>query len=262
MNLTIVDYFGYNLSPQERMDCIKNAGFSGVMLLWTNYFDKDYKDFPKYARSADLYVENAHAPYMNANYLWEDSSKGRDYTQEIIMCIEDCANYGIPTLVMHPENKVGNKGVELPNDFTIGIDRLKEIVDVAERLNVNIAIENMSRYEFLDCIFDSIQSKRLGFCFDSGHWNLFMPEVDLLNLYGDKIMALHLHDNDGANDWHSLPYTSKIRWDIIAAKLKLLNYGGASALEVGNAQFEHIKEPDEFLHFAIERAKAFHQCYR
>ena len=42
MNLSIVDYFGYNLSPQERLRLIKEAGFGGVMLLWAGYFDKDY----------------------------------------------------------------------------------------------------------------------------------------------------------------------------------------------------------------------------
>lgn len=31
---TIVDYFGFNLSPQERMKAIKSAGFDGVILLF------------------------------------------------------------------------------------------------------------------------------------------------------------------------------------------------------------------------------------
>lgn len=46
---TIVNYFGYDLSPQERMKAIKTAGFDGVILLWANYFDSDYKEFLKYA---------------------------------------------------------------------------------------------------------------------------------------------------------------------------------------------------------------------
>ena len=259
MNLSIVDWFGHPLSPQERMRHIKEAGFSGVMILWADYFDSDYKQFPRYASDAGLYVDHAHAPYMNANYLWEDSARGQCYEQEISSCIEDCAHYNIPTLVMHPENKSGNKVVELPADFRFGIDRLKRIVETAERLHVNIAIENMSRHEFLDCIFREIQSERLGFCFDSGHWNLFTPEVDLLDLYGDKLMALHLHDNDGTDDWHALPSSGNICWDNIAAKLKALGYNGALALEVGNTKFEHIKTPDEFLRLAVEKAlEAYH----
>ncbi len=79
MKYTIVDYFGYNLSSQGRMKSIKQAGFDGVILLWADYFDEDYKDFPKYAEKEGLYVENAHAPYVQANSIWEDTIAGIDY---------------------------------------------------------------------------------------------------------------------------------------------------------------------------------------
>ena len=255
MNLSIVDWFGYNLSPQERMRFIKEAGFDSVLLLWADYFDKDYKQFPEYARSAGLTVENAHAPYMNANSLWEDTVNGEIACDELISCVEDCAVYGIPTLVMHPENKNGTETAPLPSDFAIGLDRMKRIVDTAERLGVNIAVENMSRPEYLDRILKNIQSERLGFCFDSGHCNVFMSDVDLLSLYGDKLMALHLHDNDGINDWHSLPFSGNVTWNEIADKLSRISYGGAIALEVGNKQFEHVEKPGEFLKLAVESAE-------
>ena len=93
MNLSIVDWFGYNLPPRDRMRAIKEAGFSGVMLLWADYFDKDYKLFPDYARNAGLIIDNAHAPYLNANHLWEDTIDGQEAYQEIITCLEDCAAY-------------------------------------------------------------------------------------------------------------------------------------------------------------------------
>jgi sugar phosphate isomerase/epimerase len=255
VDIAIVDWFGYNLPPQERMRLIKEAGFSAVLLLWADYFDKDYKQFPEYARNAGLNIENAHAPYMNANALWEDTINGQAACNEIIACVEDCAAHGIPTLVMHPENKSGTETVELPTSFTIGIERIKRVIDAAEKSNVNIAVENMSRPEYLESIFTNIQSKKLGFCFDSGHCNVFTPAVDLLSLYGDKLMALHLHDNDGVDDWHSLPFSGYIAWDEIAVKLNRFSYDGAIALEVGNKRFENIKEPEEFLKIAVESVK-------
>ena len=255
MNLSIVDWFGYNLSPQHRMRVIKEAGFTGVMLLWADYFDKDYKLFPEYARNAGLNIDNAHAPYSNANHLWEDTIDGQEAYQEIITCLEDCAVYNIPTLVMHPENKKGTETVSLPYDFSVGIERIKRIIEAAERLNVNVAMENMSRPEYLERIFQDIQSERLGFCFDSGHCNVFTPDVDFLSLYGDKLMALHLHDNNGADDWHALPFTGNIIWSDIGRKLKELSYARPIALEVGNTKFEHIEKPEEFLKLAVESAE-------
>jgi len=254
MDLSIVDYFGYNLSPKERMRLIKQAGFSSVMLLWTGEFDSDYKLFPEYARAAGLCVENTHSAYWGYNDLWKDGPKGQKFMDEMIEAIKDCANYGIPTMVMHPEQKKGIKVSRPPREFTVGLERLKRIVDAAERLDVNLAIENMCRPEYLNCIFSSIDSKRLGFCFDSGHWNVFMPDIDLLNLYGDRPMALHLHDNNGKEDWHALPFEGNINWRGVAAGLKAHSYRGAIALEVGNKQLEYIKEPEVFLRLAAERA--------
>jgi sugar phosphate isomerase/epimerase len=43
----------------------------------------------------------------------------------------------------------------------------------------------MNRPEYLERIFQDIQSERLGFCFDSGHCNVFTPNVDFLALYGE-----------------------------------------------------------------------------
>jgi len=91
---------------------------------------------------------------------------------------------------------------------------MRRIIDTAERLSVNIAVKNMSRPEYLGRIFNNIQSERLGFLFDSGHCNVFTPDIDLLSLYGDKLMALHLHDNNGAEDWHSLLFSGNVNWTV------------------------------------------------
>lgn len=249
-NYTIVDWFGYNLSPRERMNAIKSVGFTGVILLWTDQFDSDYKDFPHYAMEAGLYVENTHAPYIEANTLWQDNSIGDEYAKKLMTCIKDCAVYKIPTLVIHPTN--GKTPLPVSN---IGIERLKRIIDKAENLNINVALENMESPQYLEYIFSNIQSKRLGFCFDSGHHNLYSPNLDLLDLYGDKLMAVHLHDNDRKEDMHALPFAGSINWEGLSKKLKEIDYKGAVALETRNTGFEHIKDAKEFLSIAIERAK-------
>ena len=255
MDLTITDYFGYKLSPQERMHLIKEAGFKGIAgLLWQDDFDSDYQSFPEYAVNADLYIENMHGPWRGINDLWDGNKTGQDFTGEILKIIKACSIYEIPTLVLHPEHKNRTVCSELPVKFDVGLDRIKRITDEAERLNINVAIENMCRFEYLDCIFSNIASKRIGFCFDSGHQNIFMPDVDLLTLYKDRLMALHLHDNDGKEDWHALPLLGNINWSNIADRLKKIKYNGAIALEVGNKTLESIKEPGEFLKLAFDRA--------
>lgn len=248
---TIVDYFGHDLSPQERMKAIKTAGFDGVILLWADYFDSDYKDFPSYADKAGLFVENAHAPYMQANAIWEDKIEGESYTEHIIECIKDCSDYRIPTLVVHPINGI----TPLPKQ-NIGLERFKRITDIAEKYNINIAIENQGNPQYIDYVFNEVKSEKLYFCFDSGHEKYYSPQLDLLELYGDKLIALHLHDNDGKDDAHALPFTGVVDWQKISNQLKNLDYQGAIALETLNKGFEHIKDPVAFLTLALQRARA------
>lgn len=74
-------------------------------------------------------------------------------------------------------------------------------------------------------------------------------------MYGDKLMALHLHDNDESADQHRMPFDGNINWDVVMKKLTDINYKGPIALEIMNKGYEHIKEPREFLAIAFERAK-------
>jgi len=246
---TIVDYFGYNLPPPDRMRAIREADFNGVILLWADYFDSDYKRFPEYAEKEGLYVENAHAPYKQSNTLWQDSLEGQEYTSHIIRCIEDCASYQIPTLVVHPAN--GQPPLPLGNT---GLERFKKIIDAAEKHGINLAVENQGNPEYIDYVFKNLRSDRLGFCFDSGHENCYSPALDLLDLYGDKLMALHLHDNNAGEDSHALPFTGTVDWNKISRQLTTLDYQGAIALEILNKGFEPISDPVDFLRIALERA--------
>ena len=257
-NYTIVDYFGYDLSPEDRMKAIRAAGFDGVILLWADYFDPDYKDFPRYAAKEGLFVENTHGPYKGAETIWQDSAAGEEYTEQILACIRDCSTYGIPAMVMHAVNGM----VSLPEDVSLGLERFRRIDDLAERCGVNVAVENQGNPQYLELVFDVDNrfSERLGFCFDSGHENFYSPGRHLLSSYGEKLMALHLHDNNGREDAHALPFTEApegggVDWTEIRRKLQALQYSGAVALETLNKGYEHITDPVEFLRLALERAK-------
>jgi len=253
---TIVDYFGYNLTPTDRMKAIKAAGFDGVVVLWADYFDDDYDRFPSYAEKAGLFVENLHMPYRGANSLWYDNARGQAYTESLYKGIEDCAYHGIPTVVIHPTSKGIIPLPDVPLGQTnIGIERMKRIAGLAERFEVNVAIENMQSPEYIGYILENVKSDRLGFCYDSGHHSCFTPDADLLTKYGHRLAALHIHDNDGTSDAHTLPFEGSINWADIGAKIRACGYDGPCSLEAQNGGFEHITDPVEFLTIALERAK-------
>ena len=124
-------------------------------------------------------------------------------------------------------------------------------------MGINLALENLRKPEYLKYVFSNIKSQKLGFCYDSGHENCYSKEIDLLSTYGHKLMALHLHDNDGIKDQHRMPGEGTINWDATVSKIKKTGYLGPISLEVTN---EFSKEysgisAQEFLLAANEKIK-------
>ena len=119
---------------------------------------------------------------------------------------------------------------------------------------MQISLENLRQTDYLTFVLDQIDSSFLGFCYDSGHHHCRTPNDDLLSMYGSKLMALHLHDNDGTDDQHRLPLDGTINWSETMRQIAGTGYSGAVALEVSNSGYEDLSV-EEFLRVTFERAK-------
>jgi sugar phosphate isomerase/epimerase len=165
----------------------------------------------------------------------------------LLASIEDCKRLNIPTVVAH----LSYSESPPPND--VGLGRTKQIVEMAEQSNVNVAFENTGANAHIHHIFNNIKSERLGFCFDSGHQNLVKTNIDCLKEFGNRLMAMHLNDNDGNNDAHLLPFEGTVDWDKITQQLKYIQYKGAIAFEVDSNKYDYT--PEEFLKKRITEQK-------
>jgi len=254
--LSIFNWFGYReLTHAEGFRLIRQAGFEGV-LLWWDYAEggEDYRLQPELARREGLYVENMHSNFENANDIWDDTQAGQALYEYYLRCVSDCAAFEIPAMVVH----CLRRGVAMPPDTTLGFERFKRIVDRAERLGVNVAMENQRTPEQMALaarLLEEIDSPRFGFCFDSGHHNAReKPDIDMPARFGHRLMALHLHDNDGTDDQHLLPFDGTTDWPAQMRKIAATGYKGPTTLEVVNEGYLDTP-PEEFLALAYERAK-------
>lgn len=251
--ITIYDWFGYQIPNKERYQLIKEAGFDGVLLWWSDGFGRDcfgrndYRRGPQAARESGLYIENIHTPVHNENNLWLDNLDGEAVTDCYLQCVADCAAFEIPTMVVH-----------LPNEDnpinTLGLDRIKRITEKAEQLGVNVAMENLWNLSNLAYVLEQVDSPRIGFCYDSGHHYNHCPDHDLLSIFSSRLMALHLHDNNGSYAQHGLPFDGTTDWSTTMKKIAETGYTGAIAIEAMNWDYEDLSAK-EFLHKAFERAK-------
>lgn len=247
---------GYDVPFDERYKLIKKAGFDCVMLWWSDKFGRGtgYQKDACFARDAGLYIENMHTPVHEQNSLSLDNLEGNSVFQTYLQCVKDCAKYGIPTMVIH-----------LPSDKnpinSLGLERVRKIIDEAETDNIQIAFENLNNLNNLALVLGTFKSQKVGYCYDSCHHYNYASDNDLIKQYGNRLMALHLHDNGGQHNQHQLPFDGHIDLTRVMREISNAGYQGATSLEPMNWDYEQLSI-QQFLDLAYQKAKRLDKMIR
>jgi len=258
--IAIADFFGYDLPYTERCRLIARAGFGAVMLWYGDDFGEIFRseDRSGQARAYGLKIENIHAPFDTINHIWEDSPEGQRLLEGYLRCLEDCAHYNIPTIVMHAD-----RGRTPPPVSELGLERWAALIRRAEGLGVNIAIENLRLAQQIDraqLLLERFDSPHFGFCYDAGHWHARYKDFDWLGRWPHRLMALHLHDNHGGetqnhDDQHLLPFDGTLDWPTQMRAIAATGYHGMLALEINQKKKYKLCRREKFLACAYEGAK-------
>jgi len=205
------------------------------------------KGLHKDLQSTGTAFVDAHAPFgvvEDLNLPLENLRPAMLMRQKL--ALEIIADFGVDSITCH----VG----DTPADFeAYSLDylhdcilrSLDELLPVAERLGITIAIENIwfatSTPEKLLAIIGHFDSANLGLCYDAGHANLMAKDsgvekahpVDAWKRFGPvpydprilekmlpAVTTCHLHDNNGVHDEHLLPGRGTIDWPRIIGLLQ------------------------------------------
>lgn len=173
-----------------------------------------------------LIIENTHADFYRMNSVWAPGYDGDARLDELMRDIAFCGGFGISPMIIHLTN-----GIAPPPVSDIGLRRLETLFEFAKAQNVTLAIENIEAVETTRYILDHYSEKHITFCYDSGHENVWANKTDWLALYGDRLAAIHLHNNYGKSDEHSDPFLGTVDWDSVLPKLRNSSYNGSITLE-------------------------------
>ena len=205
----------------------------------------------------------AHAPFPS----W---LAGEDEYNEYLMRVMEktlagCAYIGCSRLVIHPFFGAYDKALTPEEEWALNMDRYARLIPVAKRYGVRILLENMfssrrgkiytaccSDFEMACRYVDELNKlageELFGFCLDTGHALLLGKNIrDVMAMLGKRILAFHIHDNNGVSDQHVAPYMGILDWNRFMEGLRLLNYRGALSFETDGAVWAFHKEllPDE-----------------
>ena len=240
-----------NVTPQETIHAIKNAGFDGVFLQWYN---KDW-DFSQQeqlilCRKLGLEIPFVHLGYKGINNIWLEGEDGENLVKNYLNDLDVCKSNNIDMVVMH----LTSKSIA-PEPNLIGVERLQRIVDYAEQLNIKVAFENTKIWGYLEYVFSHIKNSNAGICYDAGHCHCHFHDKFSWNMFKNKIFAVHLHDNDKSDDLHLLPFEGTIDWNELSNNLKKANYNGPITLE-SCYRYDYLNMTiEDFYKLSLEKVK-------
>ena len=259
----------------EALSLIKESGFSAIDFNFTEYSHDDIKKAkrcPFFEKSTEILIAHyngllkacekygvevgqTHAPYPT--FVFGADKKFNDYMYAVVKkTIKISAALGAKNIVIHPIFSADlTKKLDIKSENEVNIDFYSSLINIAKECNITICLENMySKYKdkiygdicsdpyeaslLIDTLNEKANKEIFGFCFDSGHATLAGRDpYRTLLILGDRVKALHLHDNNGIVDQHLVPFSGVAYWDAILKGLHDIGYKG-------NINFETYKTLD------------------
>lgn len=235
----------YDSDPGRGFEMLKRAGFScadfslNSYLLSTSLYQFERNDFfnrsdaelesffkphKEGAKAAGIWINQMHMPYPA--YVPGADRGLNDYLWNVVApkSMEICAYFGCPNIVIHGFKLARNLGLEAA-EWEQTAAFLDSLAPMAKKMGITICIENLynsisghivegpccnvrKAVERIDLFNEKYDAEILGFCFDTGHANLVGIDCeDFITTLGHRLKVLHIHDNDGVQDLHQIPFT-------------------------------------------------------
>ncbi len=242
---------------------ISKAGFEVVALGGniqnSGYITKEQRATTrKLLKEYGMTIDSLHAPFPEGDRLFSLNETERlESIRQCQIAIDTAAELDGKIVVIHliqpygiPQGKVRNKMIEQ------GRRSVSILAAYADARGVKLAMENGQKDEYDQVLINFLSEfndDHVGLCYDSGHENVRGTCFTLLEQFGNRLLTVHIHDNNGT-DTHVLPFEGAIDWEQFRKVFHGLRYSGNLLLEadIKNSQF---KDPAVFLSQARKRAE-------
>jgi len=147
--------------------------------------------------------------------------------------------------IFHPGLKTGISYFYPEQDWQLNLQSVKTLLSFARKYDVEIAIENvpepfpflMKSVEEFSRFYDEL-GEEIGLTLDIGHANLNNQIHEFITRFSDRIVHVHVSDNDGTSDAHLGIGQGNINWQNVAERIKQVGYKNMISLE----SVQHVEE--------------------
>ena len=221
---------------------------------YSDAYMENAKEIRALSEEIGISCNQAHAPFPSSV---GDPEKDEMIFNEIVKSMEFAACLGAHVIVVHPKQHLCYQE-HVDELFEMNVEFYSRLMPYAEKFGIKVATENMWQWnrftrqcihstcsraeEFCDYI-DSIGSEWIVACLDIGHVVLVSEDIPrMIKMLGNRLEALHIHDNDYKDDLHAFPFFHQIDFDKMTQALTEIGYKGDFTFEIGGIYRKLPKE--------------------
>lgn len=250
------------LSPEETINAFLSCGFCrselsdehGKMLLDRGNPEKEGAKLKRFAEERGFSFPQGHL-LLRVDICAENAVETLKPWLDLFCAV------GIKAGVLHA---AGGADLTAERRFERRVETLRQLCEYIKGSCLTICLENLRgdtvpvNASELNELIDAAGGEHLGICLDTGHLNLISPDSpryqtqgDFIRETGERLMALHIADNDTTSDMHLMPFgRGNIDWKDVMSSLKECGYNHLFNLEIPGER--RIPMPVKFmkLHYA------------
>lgn len=238
-------------------------------------FCEDYLEYAKHIRNI---ADSLDLPLIQSHTCFPIYRPGdENYHQNMIeiqkKSIQICNILGIKNVVIHPWNRW------TPEENKIFYQKL---LPTAKENNVIICTENMFNWtveehhallaacssceNFLEHM-EVVNDPNFGACVDVGHANMFsmvdktINPQNMIKTLNKYVTCLHVHDNDGIEDNHDVPFSRSIDFVKVMKALKEINYQGDLVIEISVRYCDTLEQVIDKAKRSLEAGRKLIEIY-
>lgn len=215
------DCVDYNIDVNLPWAKITSGEFNPYFERSTEEIIEEHKAHKAAAEKYGISFSQMHAPFQL--YVYNNDEINEKCYDVVDKCLAVAKFLDCPYVIVHPINIALEHGLE--EEKRVNLEYFRRIAPMAKKHGVMVCLENMfsciTRHtveavcsdfaqaaDYIDTLNAEAGEELFGFCFDVGHANLLGKSMPCsLELLGKRLKTLHIHENNGVQDLHAIPYT-------------------------------------------------------
>ena len=254
-SIAFIKSCGYDTIDFNFNDYVHKAKQTDWVVPYSCFWDKPLEELYEYfapikeaCKRHDVTIAQAHGPFPN--YYYGNPELNEYLIGMMEKCLAVCAFLDCPGMVVHPVHGAGD------DEWDCNMWMYRRLIPAAKKYGVKVLLENIfARFngrfkqgrlsypeiacEMFDTLTDEAGCDTFGFCFDVGHAIITCQDIPkFVRTLGHRLTNLHVHDNNGLDDLHMMPYSylttgdkAVCDWEGFVQALKDIAYRGAICFE-------------------------------